>query len=497
MRNPNALRMKSYALYARDHWQISRKLSLTYGLRWEMYPFPDKDNTGINRFDPADGNVYTGGLGTVPRNTGADSGNGHFLPRLGIAYRVTDKTVLRAGYGQSTDPRPFIDFRNAYPVVNAWAMPAISFNGATNAFIPVTTLRQGLVNTSVAPDLTAGILKLPSNSGTTTYPRTEMRKYIQSWNFMVERELPWKFTGQVGYVGTRSVGQMGFININAAAPGTGNAGRALAKFGLTADINEILPYQTATYDAMQASLNRRLSSLLVGVAYTWSKAINYADNDGGPRIQYYPEAIRNRGLASYDRTNNTQVFGVWDLPLGKGQKWVSSGFASHLLGGFQLSGVMSRTSGAPFYIVQGSANNLNAPGSAQVPDQIKTDVQTYSGSLKGSVPTGADANLYQFFDRSAFVAVNIPTGQTQRFGNVGRNSLRGPGFFNVDMSLFRTVAFTERLKLQFRFEALNALNHANFANPGTDISSAGGFGFITSTVGQGSRIWRGALRFSF
>ena len=119
LRNPNALRMKSYALYVRDHWQATRKLTLTYGLRWERYPFPDKDNTGINRFDPADGNVYTGGLSGVARDTGASSGPGQFLPRLGIAYRVTDKMVVRAGYGQSADPRPFIDFRNAYPVVNA------------------------------------------------------------------------------------------------------------------------------------------------------------------------------------------------------------------------------------------------------------------------------------------------------------------------------------------------------------------------------------------
>lgn len=112
LRNPNALRILSYALYARDHWQVNRKLTVTYGLRWERYPFPDKDNTGINRFDPADGNVYTGGLSNVPRNTGASSGPGHFLPRFGIAWRVNDKLVARAGYGMSTDPRPFIDFRN-------------------------------------------------------------------------------------------------------------------------------------------------------------------------------------------------------------------------------------------------------------------------------------------------------------------------------------------------------------------------------------------------
>ena len=112
---------KQYALYARDHWQIGRKLTLTYGLRWEWFPVPRKDHTGINRFDPATGQVVTGGLSGLPLNGGATSGPGLFLPRVGIAYRYNDKTVIRGGYGQSSDPRPFQDVRNAYPIVNIWS----------------------------------------------------------------------------------------------------------------------------------------------------------------------------------------------------------------------------------------------------------------------------------------------------------------------------------------------------------------------------------------
>jgi hypothetical protein len=488
LRNPNSLRLKSYAFYARDHWQATRNLTLTYGLRWERYPFPDKDNTGINRFDPATGNVITGGLEGVPRDTGAASGVGQFLPRIGIAYRLDEKTVLRGGYGQSADPRPFIDFRNAYPIVNAWAMPQRLFNGATNAFLPVTTFRQGLINTSVPPDLTKGILKLPSNTGTTTYPDTPMRKEIHSFNVVVERELTSRFTAQIGYVGTRAVGQMGFININAGAPGTGNAGRALfPQFGLTADINEIIPYKTTTYDALQSELKGRFGSSLLGVVYTFSKAINYADNDANPRIQYMPEAERNRGLASYDRTHNFQSYGVYDLPFGHGRRWLNDGFASYLLGGFQLNGILSRTSGAPFYIVQGNGGNLNAGGSQQVPDQIKSSVKILDGIGTGN----------PYFDTTAYAAVNIPAGQPQRFGNAGRNNLRGPGFFNVDLSLFRTISLTERFRLQIRAEALNALNHPNFSNPGADVSSAAAFGFITSTTGIGERNIRLGARLSF
>jgi hypothetical protein len=483
LRNPNSVYMKTYALYARDHWQINRNLTLTYGVRWEQFPFPTKDNTGINRFDPETGKVITGGLGGVPEDTGAESGIGKFLPRVGIAYRIGENTVIRGGYGQSSDPRPFIDFRNAYPVVNAWAMPAITFNGSTNAFIPVTTLRQGLINMSVAPDLNAGIIPLPANSGTTTYPRTPQREEIHSFNVIVERQLPWKFKGSVGYVGSRVIGQMGFININASAPGTGTAGRPLfVKFGLTADINEIKPYGDASYDSLQSTLQRRWASSIFGMAYTWSKTINYADNDANPRIQYLPEKERNRGLAGYDRTHNLQIYGVVDLPFGKGRRWASDGVLGAVLGGFQLNGVASIMSGTPFYIVQGNAGNLNALGSGQVPDQVKPEVEILGG-------IGA-TNPY--FDRSAYAIVTAT-----RFGTAGRNNLRGPGFFNVDLGLFRTFTFTEHVKLQLRAEALNALNHANFSNPGADISNAGAFGFITSTTGTGERNMRFGIRLTF
>lgn len=493
LRNPNSIYMQAYALYARDHWQVTRNLTLNYGLRWERYPFPDKDNTGINRFDPATGNVLTGGLSGVPRDTGASSGPGQFLPRFGVAYRFKEKTVIRAGYGQSADPRPFTDFRNAFPVVNAWAMPQIN----NNPFNPVTNLRQGLINTSTPPDLTQGIIRLPANAGTFTYPADQQRKYIQSWNLIVERELPRQFFAQIGYVGTRAVGQMGFININAAAPGTGNAGRALANLGLTADINMIMPYMTTTYDSLQASFKRRFNSSIFGGSYTFSKAINFADNDANPRIQFYPAARLNRGLAGYDRTHNFQLYGFWELPFGRGKQFASEGILSKLVGGFQVGGVMSATSGTPINIIQGNAGNLNAPGSGQMPDLVKPDVQVFDNNLKGAVPAGGDPTAYQYFDRSAFAAVNIPAGQPQRFGAAGRNIVRGPGFFNMDLSVFRTIGITEGINVQFRAEALNALNHPNFGNPGADISNLNSFGFITGLVGQPSRIFRLGARVSF
>ena len=507
LRNPNSVWWEQYALYARDHWQIGRKVTLTYGLRWELFPIPRKDHSGINRFDPATGKVVTGGLSGVPFDGGASSGAGLFLPRIGLAYRYNDKTVFRGGYGQSADPRPFQDVRNAYPIVNIWSMPARTFNGlsGTSGFIPVTTLRNGLINTSATPDLSQGLLPLPPNTGTTTFPKEPKRDRIHSFNFFIERELPAKFVANIGYVGTRAVGQMGFVNINSSAPGTADAGRPLIGFGINADIVSIEPYGTTKYDALQALVTRRWASSLFGLAYTWSKAINFADNDQGPRIQYLPEKQRNRGLASFDRAHNLQMYGVYDLPFGRGQRWANDGWASKVFGDFQFSGVASIMSGIPFYVVQNTAANLLARGSGQVPNQVASSIQILGGIGTPGQRGSAGGAWFQntVLGGPAIFGVTCTSNcawaleNGARFGSGGRNNLRGPDFFETDLSLYRTFNLSETVKFQLRAEALNATNHANFNLPDANANSTT-FGYITQTYGPNQqRQWRFGVRLSF
>jgi hypothetical protein len=185
------------------------------------------------------------------------------------------------------------------------------------------------------------------------------------------------------------------------------------------------------------------------------------------------------------------------MPFGKGRRWATSGWKSTLFGGWQFNGIFTAMSGTPIYIIQNTGFNLNAAGSAQVPDLIKTTVTTYPDNKVNRPPAGADPNEYQYFDRSAYQAVNIPAGEPQRFGNSPRNTVRGPNFWNLDLGLFRTIELPRNVNLQLRFEALNALNHPNFSNPGNNISDAGTFGFITSTTGVGERNIRLAARLSF
>jgi hypothetical protein len=307
-------------------------------------------------------------------------------------------------------------------------------------------------------------------------------------------------------VATRASEQFAFVNVNAGAPGTGTAGRALYLKGLTnvtTDISSYQPYGDVSYNGLQTQVRARLGNFQASVSYTLSKTTNYTDNGGGnaagaggPRIQYLPEKERNQGRAGYDRLHNFQAFWNWNLPFGKGGQWFTSGWQGAVLGGWQFNGALAIMSGTPIYIVQGTAYNLNAAGSSQIPDLVKSSVAMYNNFV-GKPPTGADPNMYQYFDRSAYQAVNIAADQPQRFGNSPRNTLRGPGFWNLDLGLFRTVDLKMSIRMQFRLEVLNALNHANYASPGNNVSDAATFGFITATTGVGERNIRLGFRIWF
>jgi hypothetical protein len=500
---PNSIGWNTYAAYVMDTWQVSRSVTATLGLRWELYGLPYRpDGRGVSRFDPDDGFVYLGGYGDTPRDAGASAGSGTLLPRLGIAWRVNEQTVVRAGYGRSQDTFGYQEYRNAWPVQSAYTLPVVQLNGTDNNFLPVTTLRDGLASPGSAVDLDAGRLRLPDGVGTVTYPEDAQRGTIDSWNLTVQREVtPW-LTAQVAYVGTRVNGQMGFININAGPPGEGSAGRPLTQQGFVGDVNlnRLEPYGETTYDGLQTELRLRSSNAQGGITYTLSKTTNYFDNTvgwstgaGGPRVQYQPEQDRNKGTAGYNRTHVFNAFGVWDLPLGEGL----DGIAGALLGGWQINGLLNVQSGTPIYIIQGNAPDLLAAGSGQIPDQVGSI--TINPDFQygvGGAPAGQES-AYQYFSVDSFQTVD-----GARFGNAERNNLDGPGFWNLDLGFFKSFDLPGRFRLQFRAEAINALNHPNFRSPvnrvgGNDLSNAAQFGTIRGLVGVNSRQLRFAARVWF
>jgi hypothetical protein len=501
--NPNALRFANWALYARDQWQVSRNLTINYGMRWEYYPIFSHDNYGATRYDPATYTELIGGLGGVPWDTGASASKKGFAPRIGLAYRLGSKTVIRSGYGITIDPDNMRNQRNAFPsVVNQDFTPANSYMFVTTPGVAQASLRTG-IPAAVAPDLSTGKFTPSTVASTTTYlpstniaasfPQFMNRGYIQSWNLFIQRELAPTITADLGYVGTHAVHQMMGVNINGSAPNTGNAGRQLAPY-LTTDFNQYQPFGNLTYDGLQTTVKKRFHSSIVGIAYTFSKAINNynGDNGDGTLFRAYPVSYAlNKQLAGFDRTHTFQLYHVYQLPFGKGQRLLNHGVISYIVGGFQIGGTLSRFSGLPFTI--GSNNSANAGGQGQTASQINPTVQILGGH---------DPNT-PYFDGTAFTNPAVGT-----LGTTGRNLLRGPGFFNVDENVSRNFSFKEgKVKLQLVGEAFNLTNTPSFSTPNatfaaptlnTDgsVKSYGNYSVISGTVSSARQLQVGAyLRF--
>lgn len=474
--NPATVRMGSFGFYARDSWQVTRKLTVNYGVRYEYYAAPTRDHFDGERYDPITDKVYRGGFNV---------GLGQLAPRLGVAYRLNEKTVIRAGAGISVDPTTFRYLRDAYP-----ATISSQFSGA-NSFQNAGTFRIGIPNV-VGPDLNQSVFTLPAAVGTTTFPQDFHRGYIESYNFTIQRDAGAGFNVQAAYVGSKSIRQTVIQNINAAGPGGGNPGRALySSFGRIADIKEYVPFNSANYNSLQVQVTRRVGRSLLGASYTLSRAIDYGDDtDSGLIWNWVPMLQRNKAVAGFDRTHNLQLYGNYPLPFGANGKYLRNGAISRIAGGWQTNFILSRTSGTPF-TVGSSATSVNAPGNNQTADQILSTVSILGGHGVGQ----------PYFDPLAFAPVT-----DVRFGNSGRNILRGPGVFNLDGSVFREFKLTERFGLQLRAEMFGITNTPQFANPGATVSSAtrnadssikalNGYGEITSASGE--RVIRFALRFAF
>lgn len=458
--NPGTVREKSIGLYARDQWQVLHNLTVTLGMRYEDYPLAHRDHTGFNRYDPTTNLELIGGQGGVPFDTGMDIGHGVFAPRLGIAYRIGEKTVIRTGYGMTVDPNNFRTLRDAYPAVISQQLTG------PNSYSPAGSLAIGLPAV-VFPDITQGKLVLPSTLGTSTFPQTVRRGYIESYNFTIQRDMGHGFSVQSGYVGTMSIRQFASVNINASTPNGGNAGEPLdILFGNISTISMLEPFNSSRYNSLQTTAVKRFrGGNSIRMSHTWGRAIDFNDNsDSGLTWNWVPILQRNKALAGYDRTSNFKLYGTYDLPFGRSQRWLTHGFVNKIAGGWQLNGIMALVSGIPF-TVSASATSLNSPGNAQTANQILPTVEIFGG-------------LTPYFDTKAFAA---PSGAGV-FGNTGRNILRGPGYFNLDGSVFRNFRITERFKLQFRTEAFGLTNTPHFNNPGATIG--GGFGNITGSSGQ-------------
>lgn len=506
--------------FGQDTWHITSKLTLDAGLRWELYLPPTASHPGrYSNYDPTINRLVIAGIDGNPANLGRETYYKYFAPRLGLAYRVTEKTVVRAGFGISYEPFTNNQYAFNFPIrqnqgstqTNGFAIPTLGGQPATfaNGFpapTPVAIASDGTV-TPVSGD--------PYN----VIDKHFQQPYVESYNFALQQALPGNFVLDLAYVGNHGVKIPVAIDLNAAqAPslctasqiagglagcGGKNVGdlqgnncvigastRALCnQFGRTGGATFLFKPTISNYNSLQVRLDRKWKNgFLLTTAYTWSKAMAFRSDqnadDGAP--DNYIDFQRNYTVTSRNRPHTFVQSYVYELPVGKNKRFLQSGVAGWILGGWGVSGVLTRMSGAPLHFTD-SGNALGASGSTQYPNLVAPF------RVLGGIDTA------QWFDPTSFAHVTTPGV----LGNLRRYAFGGPGFFNLDAAVFRHFPIGERMGLEFRAEAFSVTNTPHFSNPDTSFTSPT-FGRITGTgsannqsIGDGNRTMELSARFTF
>jgi outer membrane receptor protein involved in Fe transport len=463
-------RENQYGFYGTDRWQVNEKLTVNLGLRYEYYPLMSRATRGLELLDYNTFMIKLGGLGGNPKDLGIKVDKALFAPRVGVAYRLDDNTVFRAGYGRTFDPLPWSrPMRGFYPSTIAYSDAGI------NSFTPYGTLAGGIPG-APNPDIASGNILLPRGVDMRSPdPNNTQRGVIQSYNAFIERRLPLDISISVGYVGTKTSNGYADWNLNYAESG-GNANRQLFAQAGTASILDWAARTHAQYNSLQMAINRPFKGgFLLKGAYTLSKTMNETDDDGWVGLSWnQPSQLsRNYAIGGRDRTHNLQMGFVYELPFAKESKSP----VAQVVKNWQLNGIASWLSGRPFTI-GGSNNQLQQQGGTQTIDVI--------GDAKAGF--GEAGPNERWYDPAVFAQPG------NKWGNSGRNQFRGPSNWNLDASLFRTIPFG-RSHAEIRVESQNVFNHAQWGNPVTGFTDVN-FMRIRS-LARDPRTVRVGLRFAF
>jgi hypothetical protein len=472
--NSKTFRGTEFFSFVQDTWQITRKLTLSPGLRWEFYPpFTPKSAGRFSNYDPTTNQLVIAGVGGHPLDIGRQTNYKDFAPRLGLAYRLTEQTVVRAGFAISYAPFPDNDYAFNFPVLQNNV-----FNAANSFSAAPVSMATGFPAPIVTSIPSSGIIPVAgalANSGYVDVNLKFKEPYVESWNLAVQRALPGKFVLEAAYVGNHGVDVPAVFNINAATvAGSGQAGRPLVQlYGVNAPTGDVALKFVGTssdYHSLQVKFDRKFSNgFLMTTAYTYGKAMGFKTDGGsisinstvGSLADYIGGNIRrNYAPLEYDRRHTFVNSVIYELPFGKSKPFLTSGVGSQLLGGWQVSTVLTMMTGLP--LVFSGGGTLNAPGNQQVPN--------FNGSFKVLHGVGTP-----WFDTSAF-----SKGPDNALGTAPRIAFSGPGFFNLDASVFRRFAIKERIGLELRAEAISVTNTPQFSNPVTNFNSSS-FGLVTST----------------
>jgi outer membrane receptor protein involved in Fe transport len=444
--------------YGGDKWQVSPKLTLTLGLRWEFYPpATPQFRGGFSNYDGSINSLVIAGIGGNPSNLGMKKKYHDFAPRLGIVYRISQHDVIRAGFGISYQPFEDNTYAYNFPVKQNNSFNSLSSYGP--AILPdgsPATFEKGFPPPLVAQTPASGIIPvntpLLKNQSYFVIPKNYLDPYIESWNITYERALPGQLALNVGYVGNRGVHAPLQYNLNAvndpAFIGKGSAGQPYNQaYGIKSSITMYFAQVASDYNSLQVSLNRHFTSgVTLTTSYTYGKALGFAEENGENSSggAYYVNFRRNYARTDFDRSHIFNQSFVYDLPMGKGRRFFKTGPGNVVLGGWQISGVWTLMSGSPLNFGC-NCSGLQTPGNSQSPQLVAPFRKLYG------------INTNNWFDPSSFSDPTVLAGKPT-FGNVGRYIFSGPGFFNLDAALFRNVRLTEKFNLQFRTDWYSATN---------------------------------------
>jgi len=455
--NPQRLRAKSYSLYINDSFRLTPNVTLTAGLRYEYNSPPVDADDRAFLFDINTGSLVRVGTAGVPRS-GYSPDKNNFAPRVGIAWTIADKTVVRGGYGVYYDQSSLAPSEGLY-----FNPPLFDFN----LFFSLP----GLPLTLFDPFPSSFPFPLPHSAF--AFQRDLRTPYMQQWNISVQRELGKNRVAEVAYVGSKGTKLITARDINQPAPSAApvNA-RPLPQFD---DITLEESSANSTYHSLQTRFQQRLDfGLSLLASYTWSRSIDNASSffssAGDPN---FPQDSFNtraeRGRSNFDVTHRLSISYGYDLPFGRGRAFLSDrGWVSSVVEGWQTFGIISANTGRPFTV-------------ALLPeiDNSNTGRSTlgFGANDRPNVVGNPDLDHRgpdRWFNPSAFSFP--PRGS---FGNAGRNILSGPGYANFNVSLMKTTVLKEGWDLQFRAEAFNLFNHPNFDLPDNFLGSPT-FGSILS-----------------
>ena len=530
--NTNAAeRQKRIFSYVQDQWRVTPKLTLTYGLRWEIY-FPEtvngKGNGGLLDLDTGD--IRIAGYGGFGTNLNVKKSWDNFAPRLGIAYQMFDKTVIRAGYGRVYGQGWS---GNTYGEVLTFSFPtqvSQNLNAASNA-ASVFNLTQGPPGFTFAPIPSNGLFPLPPGVGVPTRPLWVRLPTLDAWNLAIQQQLTPTLALQVSYVGSHGIHNM-FDSSNQASPNTqtiagfNTCGSTVPTpttsfYGCTVqDINPLtsLPYTqsdrrpyfngsaqalgvtygapfmwtqdlrynanqaTSSYNALQVKVDKRFSNGLQFLShYTWSKALTHES------YYFFIDPHVGYGPSYYNRPHAFVFAGNYDLPFGKGKMvgGSASRWVDRFIGGYALNGTFTWQSGLPWtpgYSLSGSDNDvigfLNRTGQAFHTSVGSLNKATHKVQFFTPLPNVLDIPGTPNNSEGAFSRPLVGT-----FGNVGRNSYYGPHYLDTDLSISKSIPIKESLNLQFRADFFNVFNHVNLGQPNSCVDCQdGSAGTISSIV---------------